>query len=127
MKSVELNAIVQNTRSEDWQDIFLTDFHTCMLLYEIINLKWSAINLKERTIIVQDNETFTTKSKKERSILIAVHLNNNPLKRINCFYFCDPQKYLLYYYYLLSICSVEILFINFFPIRLNRFIMILSY
>jgi len=70
INNVELNAIVQNTKSRDLQDIFLTGFHTGMRLSEIINLKWSAINLKERTMIVQNNETFTTKSKKERSIPI---------------------------------------------------------
>jgi site-specific recombinase XerD len=70
INNADLNAIVQNTKSKDLQDIFLTGFHTGMRLSEIINLKWSAINLKERTIIVQNNETFTTKSKKERAIPI---------------------------------------------------------
>jgi len=70
INNVELNAIVQNTKSRDLQDIFLTGFHSGMRLSEIINLKWSAVNLKERTIIVQNNETFTTKSKKERLIPI---------------------------------------------------------
>jgi len=70
INSVELNTIVQNTKSRDLQDIFLTGFHSAMRLSEIINLKWSAVNLKERTIIVQNSETFTTKSKKERAIPI---------------------------------------------------------
>jgi len=84
---VELNAIVQDTKNRDLQDIFLTGFHTGMRLSEIINLKWSAINLSERSIIVQNNETFTTKSKKERMIPIndtlAMILNNRIPKVLN--------------------------------------------
>jgi len=80
INSVELNTIVQNTKSRDLQDIFITAFHSGMRISEIINLKWSAINLSERTIIVRNNETFTTKSKKERMIPIndtlATGLNN---------------------------------------------------
>ena len=84
---IELNMIVQNTKYRDLQDIFLTAFHTGMRLSEIINLKWSAINLSERSIIVQNNETFTTKSKKERMIPIndtlALVLNNRIPKVLN--------------------------------------------
>ncbi len=87
INNTELNLIVQNTKHRDLQDIFLTAFHTGMRLSEIINLKWSAINLSERTIIVQNNETFTTKSKKERLIPIndtlATVLNNRIPKVLN--------------------------------------------
>ncbi|MCZ6702143.1 MAG: site-specific integrase [Ignavibacteria bacterium] len=83
----ELNMIVQNTKSRDLQDIFLTAFHSAMRVGEIINLKWSAINLNERTIIVENSETFITKSKKERMIPIndtlATVLNNRIPKVLN--------------------------------------------
>jgi len=83
----ELNLIVQNTKSGDLKDIFLTGYHSGMRLSEIINIKWSAINLSERTIIVQNSKTFTTKSKKERMIPIndtlATVLNNRIPKVLN--------------------------------------------
>ena len=87
INSDELNLIVQNTKSRDLQDIFITGYHSGMRLSEIINIKWTAINLSERTIIVQNNETFTTKSKKERIIPIddtlARVLNNRIPKVLN--------------------------------------------
>ena len=87
INSDELNLIVQNAKSRDLKDMFLTGFHSGMRLSEIINIKWSAINLNERTIIVQNNETFTTKSKKERMIPIndtlATVLNNRIPKVLN--------------------------------------------
>ena len=80
INNIELNRIVQNTKSRDLQDMFLTGFHSAMRISEIINLKWSAINLSERTIIVEHSETFITISKKERMIPIndtlATVLNN---------------------------------------------------
>lgn len=69
-----------------------------MRLSEIINIKWSAINLSERTIIVQNNETFTTKSKKERMIPInntlATVLNNRIPKVLNI----NFDEYVFYKY-----------------------------
>ena len=82
INSDELNLIVQNTKSRDLKDMFLTGFHSGMRLSEIINIKWSALNLSERTIIVQNNETFTTKSKKERMIPINDTLATVLNKRI---------------------------------------------
>jgi site-specific recombinase XerD len=69
-----------------------------MRLSEIINIKWSAINLSERTIIVQNNENFTTKSKKERMIPInntlATVLNNHIPKVLNI----NFDEYVFYKY-----------------------------
>ncbi len=72
----ELKTIVANTKSIDLKDIFAVGFHTGMRLSEIINLKWSAINLTERIITVQNNESFTTKNKQERVIPINDTLSN---------------------------------------------------
>jgi len=87
INNIELNHIVQNTKDRDLQDIFLTAYHTGGRISEIINLKWSAINISERTIIVENNKTFTTKSKKERMIPIndtlATVLNNRIPKVLN--------------------------------------------
>jgi len=42
-----------------------------MRLGEIINLKWNAVDLTAKTILVCNTEQFTTKSKKERIIPIS--------------------------------------------------------
>jgi site-specific recombinase XerD len=81
----ELNLIVENTKNKDLKDIFLIGFHTGMRLSEIINLKWSAINLNDRIITVKNSNTFTTKSKKERIIPINDTLDtvlNNRIPKV---------------------------------------------
>ena len=78
----ELDMIIANTYKKDVRDIFVTAIHTGMRLSEIIHLKWSAVNLRERTVTVRNNETFTTKSKKERIIPINDTLLSALQKRI---------------------------------------------
>jgi len=57
---------VENTKSRDLHNIFMMAFHSGMSLSEIINLKWSSINLNDQIIKVKKSETFVTKSKNER-------------------------------------------------------------
>jgi integrase len=45
-------------------------FHTGMRRGEVVALRWSAIDFENRIIKVQNTETFTTKSKKQREIPI---------------------------------------------------------
>jgi integrase/recombinase XerD len=66
----ELAMIIENTEKKNVKDIFITAINTGMRLFEIVNLRWTAVNLKERTVTVRNNETFTTKNKKERIIPI---------------------------------------------------------
>jgi len=64
----ELNIIMDYIKERDIKDVITLAFFTGMRLSEIINLCWSAVDLKSGIIIVQNNEAFTTKSKRERII-----------------------------------------------------------
>jgi integrase len=83
----ELDKIIKNTPNDDLKDFFLMSFHTGMRRDEIRLLKWSSINLKERIITVTNNETFITKSKKERIVPIndtlLIMLRNRLPKVVN--------------------------------------------
>ncbi len=79
---VELEKIIKNTPNKDLQDFFLMSFHTGMRRDEIRLLRWSAINLKEETITVQNTNSFTTKNKKERIIPINETLYNMLKNRV---------------------------------------------
>ncbi len=78
----ELQLILSNTQEEVLRNLFLTAFYTGMRLSELVNIKWSWIDLKQNQITVKCSEEFTTKSKKERIIPI-----NQNLRTIltNCF------------------------------------------
>ena len=78
----ELDSIIKKTKNEDLKDFFLMGYHSGMRRDEIRLLKWSSINLKDRTIIVSNSETFTTKSKKERIIPINDTLLNMLVNRL---------------------------------------------
>ena len=78
----ELGLIIKNTPIEDLQNFFLMSFHTGMRRDEIRLLKWSAVNLKEETITIQNTKSFTTKNKKERIIPINATLLNMLKNRV---------------------------------------------
>lgn len=66
----ELNVILTKTHLQHLKEVFIIAFFTGMRLNEIINLKWSNIDLSKKTIRVGDNY-FITKSKKTRVIPIC--------------------------------------------------------
>ena len=78
----ELHSLLNNTREEVLRNLFFTAFYTGMRLGELINMKWSWIDLKQNQITVKCSEEFTTKSKRERIIPI-----NQNLRTVltNCF------------------------------------------
>ena len=63
----ELENILTATKDPIFQDLFTFAFYTGTRLSEIINLRWSNINLQNREIVIGDKD-FTTKSKKQRTI-----------------------------------------------------------
>ena len=83
----ELDKIIKNTPNDDLKDFYLMSFHTAMRRDEIRLLKWSSINLNDRIITVTNNETFITKSKKERIVPIndtlLIMLKNRLPKVVN--------------------------------------------
>lgn len=66
----ELKSILDKTKESYLKDLFITAFYTGMRLGELLNMKWSWIDLNQNNIAVQCSEHFTTKSKKERIIPI---------------------------------------------------------
>src|SRR5690606_12285136 len=81
ISETELKLIIGNTSEQFLKDLFLTAFYTGMRIGELVNMKWSWIDLKQNIITVQCSESFTTKSKKERIIPICATLRNNILSR----------------------------------------------
>ena len=65
---VELGQIAATTKNSTLRDIFVCGFHTGMRLSEILNLRWSAVNLSEHVITVSNTATFRTKNGRERTI-----------------------------------------------------------
>jgi len=81
----EFNLIVTNTECSDLKDIFLTAMNSGLRLSELINLKWSSINLRDRTLVVQNYGSFKTKNKKPRIIPLnntLIQLLQNRLPKI---------------------------------------------
>lgn len=68
ISETELHRILEKTKEKYLKDLFITAFFTGMRLGELVNIKWSWIDLNENQITVQCSDTFTTKSKKERII-----------------------------------------------------------
>jgi len=77
----EFNIIRSQEKNEILKDLYTMAFYTGMRLGEIINLKWSSVNLQERIINVTNTESFSTKSRKERIIPIYSKLNDILNKR----------------------------------------------
>ena len=79
----EFQKIISETKEDYLKNIFYTAFYTGMRLGEILNMKWSWINLNEKYITVKCTEEFLTKSKKERiipinNVLLQILLNQYP-------------------------------------------------
>jgi len=75
----ELQLILSNTKEEYLKSLFYTAFYTGMRLGELVNMKWSWIDLNENQITLKCSDSFTTKSKKERIIPINQNLKNRLL------------------------------------------------
>ena len=74
MTEIEFEQILQNTKYEFLKKIFTTGFYTGMRLNEILNMRWSWIDLNAETITLKNSDSFKTKSKKGRVIPINSRL-----------------------------------------------------
>jgi len=70
----ELEIIMGNASSKILKDLFFTAFHTGMRLGELVNLRWIAVDLSRKILTVKNDESFSTKSKRERIIPINKRL-----------------------------------------------------
>ncbi len=73
----ELQLIIKATERDILKDLFLAAYYTGMRAGELLNLRWNAVDFKNLLITVENTDTFTTKSKRERIIPI-----NKPLLTI---------------------------------------------
>ncbi|TFG93290.1 MAG: hypothetical protein E4G71_00665 [Candidatus Atribacteria bacterium] len=77
ISDIELKQIISYEQNETLKDIYLFAFYSGCRINEILNLKWNSINFPERMISIRNDETFTTKNKKERIIPINNYLFEN--------------------------------------------------
>ena len=64
----QLDSIIEKEKNQDLRDIYVLGFHSGMRLNEILNLKWFSIDFTKQEIRVQNTDSFTTKSKRDRTI-----------------------------------------------------------
>lgn len=93
INETELKSIIDSETNKDMKDFYLLAFHSGMRLSEIINLEWDGVDLIQRVIIVKNTDTFTTKSKKERTIPINETLYNMLIKRVPKVFSINKIKY----------------------------------
>lgn len=82
ISETELKTILENTKDAYLKDLFFTAFYTGMRLGELVNMKWSWVDLKQNQITVQCSNTFTTKNKKERLIPFNKNLKTILINRM---------------------------------------------
>lgn len=70
----ELQVIIDSTSKGYLKDIFFTAFYTGMRLGEIINMRWSWIDLSRECITVKCSSSFVSKGKKDRVIPLTAKL-----------------------------------------------------
>jgi site-specific recombinase XerD len=81
ISETELRLILEKTKEDYLKDLFFTAFYTGMRLGELVNMKWSWIDMKQNQITIKCSEEFTTKSKKERVIPMNQSLVNLIMSR----------------------------------------------
>jgi site-specific recombinase XerD len=64
----ELDILLNHTPNEELKLLFIVAFNTGMRLGELTNLKWENIDLEGKMIIVKNDTSFSTKSRKDRII-----------------------------------------------------------
>ena len=81
IKENEFTELLKLENNELLKDAYQFAFYTGMRLSEIVNLRWSEVDLTEEIIHVKNTVDFTTKSKKERSIPINPTLKEILIKK----------------------------------------------
>src|SRR5208283_3955553 len=68
LSKAQLSTLFQTIKDKDFKDVCVVAACTGMRLGEIINLRWSSVDMKRGTILVENNLNFTTKNKRNRMI-----------------------------------------------------------
>jgi site-specific recombinase XerD len=77
----QLNVLLAQTNDNLMSDIIIVAFYSGMRLAEILNMKWSHVSFTDKLVVVKNNETFTTKSKKDRIIPMCDRLFSTLINR----------------------------------------------
>lgn len=77
----QLFVLMQTIDNPDFSDLVIIAVTTGMRMGEMIHLQWSSISIERNTILVQNTEEFTTKSKRNRIIPINRYLIPILIKR----------------------------------------------
>jgi len=77
LSKAQLSMLFQTIKDKDFKDVCVFAACTGMRLGEIINLRWSSVDMKRGTILVENSLNFTTKNKRNRMIPI-----NRSVKKI---------------------------------------------
>ncbi|MCH7973040.1 MAG: tyrosine-type recombinase/integrase [Bacteroidetes bacterium] len=93
INETELKSIIYSEANKDMKDFYLLAFHSGMRVGEVINLEWNAVDLTLREITVKNTDTFTTKSKKERTIPINETLYSMLIKRVPKVFSIHKSRY----------------------------------
>ena len=64
----DLNKILEKETDETFSAIYLVTFMTGLRNSEIVNLKWNAIDFERKILTVKNDDSFITKSKKDRIV-----------------------------------------------------------
>ena len=61
-----MEIIINHKSNKELKLLFIIAFNTGMRLGELTNLKWENVDLKSESIIVKNDKSFSTKSRKDR-------------------------------------------------------------
>jgi len=94
--SHEIELIMDGITPEWLKNIVTLALNTGMRRNELINLKWEDVNISKQYLVIRNTESFTTKSKAERTIPLSqnsldVFRNNSPISEF-VFTNCNSQK-----------------------------------
>ncbi len=64
----ELSSILKELKNNTIKNIVIVSYDTGLRLSEVLNLKWSSINIQEKILTVKNDNSFETKSRKDRVI-----------------------------------------------------------
>lgn len=70
----EFAKVLKHIKHEEIRELCLASLYSAMRLSEILNLCWSNVDFENRLIHIQNSDTFSTKSRKNRTIPISDQL-----------------------------------------------------
>jgi integrase/recombinase XerD len=70
----EFNTLLSGVQSRDFRELCITALLTGLRLGELLSLRWTEIDFTSKVIQVKNSETFTTKSKKNRTVPMSEEL-----------------------------------------------------